>query len=339
MVNEEGKMSDKIKKKRIVSGMRPTGKLHLGHYHGVLSSWLELQESHECFFFAADWHALTTEYANPGFVRTSIDDLFLDWLSVGIDPEKCIMFRQSAILEHAELHLLLSMLTPVPWLERNPTYKDQLEELKEKELNTYGFLGYPVLQAADIIIYKAHAVPIGLDQLPHLELTREIARRFNFLYKKDVFPEPEALLTKTSKLLGTDGRKMSKSYNNAIYLSDSRDEVKQKLSTMFTDPQRLRRADPGNPDVCAIFTMHNLYSPATEVEEINIECRKAGIGCVDCKKKLIERLNNALEPIREKRAGYAADKGRVGRIISDATEKARVIAQGTMEEVRNTVGI
>ncbi|MEK7851566.1 MAG: tryptophan--tRNA ligase, partial [Deltaproteobacteria bacterium] len=200
-----------MNRKRVVSGMRPTGKLHLGHYHGVLSSWLELQDSHECFFFAADWHALTTEYANPGFVKESIDDLFLDWLSVGIDPEKCIMFRQSAILEHAELHLLLSMITPVPWLERNPTYKDQLEELKEKELNTYGFLGYPVLQAADIIIYKANAVPIGLDQLPHLELTREIARRFNFLYKKDVFPEPEALLTKTSKLLGTDGRKMSKS--------------------------------------------------------------------------------------------------------------------------------
>lgn len=328
-----------MNKKRIVSGMRPTGKLHLGHFHGVLSSWLELQDDHECFFFAADWHALTTEYANPGFVRESIDDLFLDWLSVGIDPEKCVMFRQSAILEHAELHLLLSMLTPVPWLERNPTYKDQLEELKEKELNTYGFLGYPILQAADIVIYKANAVPIGLDQLPHLELTREIVRRFNFLYKKEVFPEPDAMLTKTSKLLGTDGRKMSKSYGNAIYLSDSRDEVKQKLSTMFTDPHRLRRADPGNPDICAIFTMHKLYSPAGEVEEIDRECRKAGIGCVDCKKRLIERLNDALEPIREKRAGYAADQKRVKQIVSDATEKARGIAKKTMEEVREAVGI
>ena len=328
-----------MNKKRIVSGMRPTGKLHLGHYHGVLSSWLELQDDHECFFFAADWHALTTEYANPGFVKESIDDLFLDWLSVGINPEKCLMFRQSAILEHAELHLLLSMLTPVPWLERNPTYKDQLEELKEKELNTYGFLGYPVLQAADIIIYKANAVPIGLDQLPHLELTREIVRRFNFLYKKEIFPEPDAMLTKTSKLLGTDGRKMSKSYGNAIYLSDSRDEVKQKLSTMFTDPQRLRRTDPGNPDVCAIFTMHKLYSPLNEVEEIDRECRKAGIGCVDCKKRLIERLNDALEPIREKRAGYAADQKRVKQIVSDATEKARGIAKKTMEEVREAVGI
>ena len=328
-----------MNKKRIVSGMRPTGKLHLGHFHGVLSSWLELQDDHECFFFAADWHALTTEYANPGFVKESIDDLFLDWLSVGIDPEKCVMFRQSAILEHAELHLLLSMLTPVPWLERNPTYKDQLEELKEKELNTYGFLGYPILQAADIVIYKANAVPIGLDQLPHLELTREIVRRFNFLYKKEIFPEPDAMLTKTSKLLGTDGRKMSKSYGNAIYLSDSRDEVKQKLSTMFTDPQRLRRTDPGNPDVCAIFTMHKLYSLLNEVEEIERECRKAGIGCVDCKKRLIERLNNALEPIREKRAGYAADQKRVKQIVSDATEKARGIAKKTMEEVREAVGI
>ncbi len=326
-------------KKRVVSGMRPTGKLHLGHFHGVLSNWMELQDDHECFFFAADWHALTTEYANPGFVRESIDGLFLDWLSVGIDPEKCVMFRQSAILEHAELHLLLSMLTPVPWLERNPTYKDQLEELKEKELNTYGFLGYPVLQAADIIIYKAHAVPIGLDQVPHLELTREIARRFNFLYHNELFPEPEALLTKTPKLLGTDGRKMSKSYGNAIYLSDSREEVKQKVSTMFTDPQRLRRNDPGNPDVCAIFTMHKLYSPLSEVEEIDMECRKAGIGCVDCKKRLIERLNNALEPIREKRAYYAADKKRVKQIMSDATEKAKGIAQNTMLEVRDAVGI
>lgn len=332
-------MNDKLNKKRIVSGMRPTGKLHLGHFHGVLSSWLELQDDHECFFFAADWHALTTEYANPGFVRESIDDLFLDWLSVGINPEKCIMFRQSAILEHAELHLLLSMLTPVPWLERNPTYKDQLEELKEKELNTYGFLGYPILQAADIVIYKANAVPIGLDQLPHLELTREIVRRFNFLYKKEVFPEPDAMLTKTSKLLGTDGRKMSKSYGNAIYLSDSKDEVRQKLSTMFTDPQRLRRTDPGNPDVCAIFTMHKLYSPAGEVEEIDRECRKAGIGCVDCKKRLIERLNDALEPIREKRAGYAADQKSVRQIVSDATEKARGIAKRTMAEVREAVGI
>lgn len=326
-------------KNRVVSGMRPTGRLHLGHFHGVISNWLELQEQHECFFFAADWHALTTEYANPGFVKESIDDLFLDWLSVGISPEKCVMFRQSAILEHAELHLLLSMLTPVPWLERNPTYKDQLEELKEKELNTYGFLGYPVLQAADIIIYKAHTVPIGLDQLPHLELTRDIARRFNFLYTKEVFPEPEALLTKTPKLLGTDGRKMSKSYGNAIYLSDSRDEVRQKVSTMFTDPQRLRRHDPGNPDVCAIFSLHKLYSPTVDVDEIDRECRNAGIGCVDCKKRLIERLNNALDPIRDKRSIYLADMEGVRNIISDATEKARGIARKTMEEVRSAIGI
>lgn len=319
--------------------MRPTGRLHLGHFHGVLSNWLELQDEHECFFFAADWHALTTEYANPGFVRENIEELFLDWLSVGIDPVRCVMFRQSAILEHAELHLLLSMLTPVPWLERNPTYKDQLEELKEKDLNTYGFLGYPVLQAADIIIYRAHSVPIGLDQLPHLELTREIVRRFNFLYKTELFPEPDALLTKTSKLLGTDGRKMSKSYGNAIYLSDSRDEVKQKLSTMFTDPRRLRRTDPGDPDVCAIFTMHKLYSPTDEVSEIDRECRRAGIGCVDCKKRLIEKLNKALEPIRERRAHYETHRDLVKQIVSAATEKARGIATKTMGEVRDAIGI
>lgn len=329
----------KVNKKRVVSGMRPTGKLHLGHFHGVLSNWLDIQDRHECFFFAADWHALTTEYANPGFVRESIDDLFLDWLSVGIDPDNCVMFRQSAILEHAELHLLLSMLTPVPWLERNPTYKDQLEELKEKELNTYGFLGYPVLQAADIIIYKANAVPIGLDQLPHLELTREIARRFNFIYKKELFPEPDAMLTKTPKLLGTDGRKMSKSYGNAVYLSDSREEVKQKLSTMFTDPQRLRRTDPGDPDVCAIFSLHKLYSQTESVDEIDRECRKAGIGCVDCKKRLTERLNNALEPIREKRAHYAANQDLVNQVMSAGTEKAGQIAARTMEEVRDAIGI
>ena len=234
-------------KKRVLSGMRPTGRLHLGHLHGTLGSWVKLQDEYKCFFFVADWHALTSEYENTGIIKDSTQDMVIDWLSAGIDPEKSILFIQSRILEHAELHLLLSMIVPLPWLERNPTYKEQQEEMSNKDLATYGFLGYPVLQAADIIIYKAHKVPVGKDQVPHLELTREIVRRFNYLYK-NVFPEPDQILTEMSKVLGIDRRKMSKSYNNAIYLADSPEEIKTKVSQMITDPQRKRRNDPGNPD-------------------------------------------------------------------------------------------
>ena len=236
-------------KKRILSGMRPTGPLHLGNLHGALANWVGMQDEYDCFFFIADWHALTSDYEEPGAITGYVDEMMIDWLSAGLDPEKSTLFVQSLVPEHAELFLFLSMITPVPWLERNPTYKDQIVQINNKDLSTFGFLGYPVLQAADIIMYKANGVPVGIDQVPHVEITREIARRFNFLYG-DVFPEPDAILTKTSKILGLDRRKMSKSYNNAIYLSDTPEEINQKVSQMITDPQRMRRSDPGNPDVC-----------------------------------------------------------------------------------------
>ena len=287
-------------KKRIVSGMRPTGKLHLGHLYGALQNWVDLQKEYECFYFVADWHALTTEYANSKIIKESIHDMVIDWLTVGIDTDRSTVFIQSAVPEHAELFLMLSMLTPLSWLERNPTYKEQQQELKEKDIHTHGFLGYPVLQAADIIIYKASKVPVGIDQVPHLELTREIARRFNYLYR-EVFPEPQAVLTEMSKILGLDRRKMSKSYDNAIFLSDAPKVIEKKVPQMFTDPDRLRKKDPGNPDICNVFTLHNLYSPADDVARINRECRCADIGCVECKKMLIPYLNDFLSPIQEKR--------------------------------------
>ena len=253
-------------KKRILSGMRPTGPLHLGNYHGALDNWIAMQEEYECFFFIADWHALTSDYENPGNIRRFVQEMMIDWLSAGLSPEKCTLFVQSSVMEHAELFLLLSMITPVPWLERNPTYKDQIIQLDNKDLSTFGFLGYPVLQAADIIMYKANGVPVGIDQVPHIEITREIARRFNYLYG-NVFPEPDAILTQSSKILGLDRRKMSKSYNNAIYLSDSPEDIRAKVATMITDPNRARRKDPGNPEICNVFEFHKLYSPPSVVEE------------------------------------------------------------------------
>lgn len=265
-----------MKNKRIVSGMRPTGKLHLGHYHGVLSNWLELQQEFECFFFAADWHSLTTEYANTEGIRDNIRDMVLDWLAFGIDPDKSTVFIQSQVPQHAELNLVLSMITPVSWLERNPTYKEMQENLTTKDLSTFGFLGYPVLMAADIIVYKAARVPVGQDQIPHLELTREIARRFNYLYG-EVFPEPSALLTETPKVVGLDGRKMSKSYGNAIFLSDTAEETRKKVMSMVTDAQRPLRSDPGEPDRCVAFTLHSLYVPEEKRSEIVSACRSAQI--------------------------------------------------------------
>jgi len=287
-------------KKRILSGMRPTGPLHLGNLHGALSNWIELQEQYDCFFFIADWHALTSDYEDTSSIAANVRNMMIDWLSVGLSPEKCTLFVQSHIKEHAELFLILSMITPVPWLERNPTYKDQIVQLSNKDLSTFGFLGYPVLQAADIIIYKAFGVPVGVDQVPHVEITREIARRFNYLYGK-VFPEPEAILTKTPKILGLDRRKMSKSYDNAIYLFEKSDDISSKVSRMITDPQRARKNDPGNPEVCNVFEFHKLYSDKTTVDTVNKECRTAGIGCVECKKMMAKNLIRALEPIREKR--------------------------------------
>ena len=323
---------------RILSGMRPTGPLHLGNYHGALKNWVALQNTHECFFFIADWHALTSDYETPGAIRSNIRHMILDWLSVGLDPAKCTFFVQSHIKPHAELFLLLSMITPVPWLERNPTYKDQIAQLNSKDLSTFGFLGYPVLQAADIIIYKANAVPVGIDQVPHVEITREIARRFNFLYG-DVFPEPESILTETPKILGLDRRKMSKSYNNAIYLSDTPETVSDKVSKMITDPQRARRSDPGNPDECNVFEFHKQYSNPELVGRIDIECRKADIGCVECKKQMAVYLNAALTPIREKRAYYEKRPEIVSDIIETGDRKARQVAEATMSEVRYAVKI
>jgi tryptophanyl-tRNA synthetase len=326
------------KPKRILSGMRPTGPLHLGNYHGALTNWVTLQETHECFFFVADWHALTSDYETPDAIQTNIRHLLLDWLSAGLDPEKSTFFVQSQIKEHAELFLLLSMITPVPWLERNPTYKDQIVQLNNKDLSTFGFLGYPVLQAADIIIYKAGAVPVGIDQVPHVEITREIARRFNYLYG-DVFPEPESILTETPKILGLDRRKMSKSYDNAIYLSDTEETVSKKVSGMITDPQRARRSDPGNPDECNVFEFHRQYSDPAQVEQIAPQCRKAEIGCVECKKQMAVGLNAALAPVREKRAYYEERPELVADIIEHGNARAREVARATMEDVRKAVKI
>lgn len=326
------------KKKRILSGMRPTGPLHLGNLHGALANWVEMQEHYDCFFFIADWHALTSDYENTGPVLGYVRNMLIDWLSAGLLPDKSTLFIQSRIKEHSELFLILSMITPVPWLERNPTYKDQIVQLSNKDLSTFGFLGYPVLQAADIIMYKANGVPVGVDQVPHVEITREIARRFNHLYG-EVFPEPESILTQTPKILGIDRRKMSKSYNNAIFISDTPDEIVGKVAKMLTDPQRARKSDPGDPDVCNVFEFHKLYSDRPTVDRINKECRTAEIGCVECKQIMAQYLVKALEPIREKRAYYEARPQRIDDIIEDGCNKARQVARQTMGEVREAVKI
>ena len=327
-----------MKRKRILSGMRPTGKLHLGHLHGALNNWKRLQEEYDCFYFIADWHALTSEYSNTDIIGESIYDIIIDWVSVGLDPEVSTFFIQSHIKEHAELYLLFAMITPLPWLERNPTYKEQLKELTQKDVYTYGFLGYPVLQAADILMYKANGVPVGEDQAPHVELTREIARRFNHLYGP-IFPEPETLLAPTSKLLGIDRRKMSKSYENAIFLSDPDDIIEQKVGQMITDPQRMRRDDPGNPDICNVFSFHEIYTDQEKVKQIDHDCRQAAIGCVDCKKLMARNLIQALIPIKEKRRELESNIEKVKSIIEQGNERARKIARVTMEEVRTAVKI
>jgi tryptophanyl-tRNA synthetase len=324
---------------RVLSGMRPTGKLHFGHYHGVLANWLKLQEEYECFFFVADWHALTTDYANPLNIKDNIREMVIDWLSVGIDPAKTTIFRQSAVKEHAELHVLLSMITPLPWLERNPTYKEQIEAIKEKDLLTFGFLGYPVLQTSDIIIYKASKVPVGIDQAPHLELSREITRRFNHFYG-EVFPEPETLLTAVPKVLGTDGRKMSKSYNNSIFLSDPPAEVEKKMLTMMTDTARKKRTDTGSPDLCPLYqTFHVLYSSEETKSWVREGCTKALIGCIECKKSVIPKVLAALEPIQKRRKELEADPEKITAILTEGTKKATVVARETMTHVREAMGL
>ena len=326
------------KKKRILSGMRPTGPLHLGNLHGALLNWVDMQETYDCFFFIADWHALTSDYEDPSQISGYTREIIKDWLSVGLSPEKSTLFVQSDIKEHAELFLIFSMITPVSWLERNPTYKDQMIQLNNKDLSTFGFLGYPVLQAADIIMYKANAVPVGVDQVPHVEITREIARRFNYFYG-NVFPEPETILTQTPKILGLDRRKMSKSYNNAIYLSDSPEEVTTKVSQMITDPQRARKSDPGDPDVCNVYEFHKLYTDPETTATIAKECRSAEIGCVDCKKIMGRNLLAALAPIHEKRDYYNHHPELVADIIEEGCNKAGKVARRTMAEVRNVIGI
>ncbi len=392
---------------RILSGMRPTGKLHLGHYFGVLKNWVELQDKHETFYFIADWHALTTGYKNTKDLRYNIQELMIDWITLGLDPQKSVLFIQSRVKEHAELFLLFSMLTPKSWLEWNPTYKDLkynllkltdislmfrngirdlvreftkrlpykvedeegledslLDDVSEslirsvfegyvergilKELNvskrdfyetdTYGFLGYPVLQAVDILIYKAQGVPVGEDQLPHIELTREIARRFNHLYG-ETFPEPHALLTETPRLLGMDGRKMSKSYNNAIFFADTKEELEQKVMRFFTDPQKLRKGDPGRPEICPVFSYHMLFSSEEEYKQIEMDCRSGTLGCVDCKRRMFTILEKFLEPIRQKRWEVQSKAQELWDIFEEGSQEARKIASQTLEEVREKMGL
>ncbi len=318
---------------RVLSGMRPTGQLHLGNYLGALKNWVALQDSCSCFFSVVDWHALTTDYHDPSAITANIREVVLDWLAAGVDPERATLFVQSDVPAHAELFLLLGMITPTPWLERNPTFKDVRENLKDRDLSTYGFLGYPVLQAADILIYRADQVPVGVDQLPHLELAREIARRFNHIYG-ETFPEPASLMTEAPKMSGLDGRKMSKSYGNAIYLADDEETMRKKMARAVTDTARVRRTDPGEPDNCPVFDFHRMYTPEEERAEIVDGCRTAGIGCFDCKRQLCDHLWEELGPIHERRVALAAAPGRIEEILAAGAEVARVEAEQTMERVR-----
>jgi tryptophanyl-tRNA synthetase len=377
-------------RKRVLSGMRPTGKLHLGNYVGALENWVRMQDQYQCFFCVVDWHALTTDYADTSRVKENSLEVALDWLAAGLDPEKSVLFIQSHVPAHAELHLLLSMITPLGWLERVPTYKEQRENIRDKDLGTYGFLGYPVLQAADILMYKADVVPVGEDQVAHVELTREIARRFNFFYPKrgyppakrlsreeesraifdmdteladeslihphastfakparsddearsrDVFPEPQHLLTPAPKLPGTDGRKMSKSYGNTILLTDPEPVVRQKLKTMVTDPARVRRSDPGNPDVCPVGDLHKIFSDHATMEKVNVGCRSAGIGCIECKGWAADALVRLLNPMQERRKKFEENPRLAWDILEAGSERARKVAAETMNGVRDAMGM
>ena len=334
------------KKGRILSGMRPTGKLHLGNYVGALRNWVNLQDNYDCFYFIADWHALTTDYADTSNIKQSSLEVMIDYLASGLDPERSVLFIQSHVPQHAELHLLLSMITPLGWLERVPTYKEQRENIKDKDLGTYGFLGYPLLQSADILMYQADFVPVGEDQVPHIELTREVARRFNQFYPRKlasgdrdpkrgvVFPEPKPLLTPAAKLPGTDGRKMSKSYDNTILLSEPEASLRSKLKTMVTDPARVRRSDPGNPDVCPVGDLHKIFSSAETMSKVYDGCRSAGIGCIECKGWAADSLWTVLEPIQERRAKYEAEPKLAWDILETGSAKACVAAEATLNEVR-----
>ena len=330
-------MNKSTNKQRVFSGMRPSGKLHIGHFEGALKMWASLQDTYECFYMVADWHALTTEYADTSRIKEDSFQMVVDWLACGLSPEKSVIFRQSDVIEHAELYLLLSMLTPVSWLERCPTYKEQISEIKDKDLSTHGFLGYPVLQTADIIIYKAQKVPVGQDQIPHLELSREICRRFNNFYGK-IFPEPEPLLAEVSKLPGIDGRKMSKSYNNSIYLSDTEEGTLKKVKSMFTDPKKIKRDDIGHPDGCPVFLYQGIYN-SDNTQQISLDCKSGKLGCTICKESLGKELNTVLEPIREKRTKLLQNENNIYEILENGSKKATDIAQSTLTQVRQAIGL
>jgi tryptophanyl-tRNA synthetase len=332
-------------RKRVLSGMRPTGKLHLGNYMGALYNWVRLQREYECYFFIADWHALTTDYADPSQMAENTREVALDWLGAGLDPELCVIFVQSHVKQHAELHLLFSMITPLGWLERVPTYKEQQENLTGKDLSTYGFLGYPLLQSADILIYQADFVPVGQDQVAHVELTREVARRFNQFYcdaahpERPILPEPKVLLTPSPKLPGTDGRKMSKSYGNAILLTDPETVIRQKLKSMVTDPARVRRSDPGNPEVCPAFDLHKVFSSAETQQKVREGCTTAGIGCIECKGWLADAVVAELAPIQERRSRFENDPALVSDILKAGEQRASARAEQTMVQVRAAMGL
>lgn len=323
---------------RVLSGMQPSGPLHLGNLIGALSNWVRLQDKYECYFFVADWHALTTGYGNPSQIKEYTIDLLMNFISAGLDPEKSTIFIQSQVPQHAELHIFLSMITPLGWLERVPTYKEKKEQIKDKDLDTYGFLGYPVLQTADIIIYRAKYVPVGIDQVPHLEISREIARRFNYLYGNEFFPEPEALLTEFPKVPGVDGRKMSKSYGNAIYLSDNEKTVSEKLRTMVTDPARKRRTDKGDPAKCPVFDLHKIFSKEEEKKEVIQGCTTASIGCIDCKRILINHVIETLKPIWEKKQQLIDNPSKLIEIASEGSKKAKKVAKETLKGMKEVIG-
>jgi len=339
------------KKGRILSGMRPTGKLHLGNYVGALRNWVGLQDDYECFFFIADWHALTTDYADTRAVKQNSLEVILDYLAAGLDPDRSTLFIQSHVPQHAELHLLFSMITPLGWLERVPSYKEQKENLKDKDLGTYGFLGYPLLQSADILIYQANFVPVGEDQVPHVEMTREVARRFNQFYprkiragcrdpkREEVFPEPQSLLTPAAKLPGTDGRKMSKSYGNTILMSEPEPSLRQKLKTMVTDPARIRRTDPGDPDKCPVGDLHKIFSTKETMSKVYEGCRSAGIGCIECKSWAADSLWQVLGPMQERRQKYEADPKLAWDVLEAGSKKAREVAEATMVEGRDATNL
>jgi tryptophanyl-tRNA synthetase len=327
-----------LAKQRVLSGIQPSGRLHIGNLVGALQNWVKLQDNYECYYFIADWHALTSQYADTSQLKDNVKDVLVNCLAAGLDPEKSTIFAQSRVVEHAELHVLLSMVTPLAWLERVPTYKEKQAEVKDKDLNTYGFLGYPLLQSADILIYRANYVPVGVDQMPHLEITREIGRRFNNFYG-EVFPEPEGLLTEFPKVVGTDGRKMSKTYDNCIYLSDSPKEVEQKVRTMTTDPHRIKRTDKGDPELSPVYHLHKIFSSKEEQEQVSEGCRTAQIGCIDCKKVLIKNLLSVMEPIWEKRNHFLGKPALLENILKSGSEKARQAAIDTMLKVKEAIGL